>query len=59
MVSEYRIDFSIMRREEGEEDFSEYAFGSTWAESSIYAAGYMALSAIQNEEYDITVEENN
>ena len=51
--TEYRIDFSIMRRQPGEEDFTEFAFGSTSAEHSIDQAGHMAHSAIQNEEWDV------
>ncbi|WGW12729.1 hypothetical protein LWF01_02860 [Saxibacter everestensis] len=51
--TEYRIDFSILSREPGEEDFTEIGFGSTAAESSIgQAAGHMAHGAIQNQEWD-------
>ncbi|WP_341856403.1 hypothetical protein [Brachybacterium sp. GPGPB12] len=51
-MADYRIDFSIMRREEGEEDFSEYAFGSTASSETIQEAGFDAYAAIQNEEWD-------
>lgn len=54
MSEEFRIDFSIMRRREGEEDFAEYGFGSTTAENSIDMASHMALSCLQNEEWDET-----
>lgn len=53
-MAEYRIDFTIMVRRGDDEDFTEHAFGSTWAESSIDAAAHMVLSALQNGEYDIT-----
>lgn len=56
MASEYRIDFQIMRRRDGEDDFTEYAFGSTPAEVSIDQAAHSVLSALQNDEYDITEE---
>lgn len=52
MSDEYRIDFTITRRRDGEDDFTEYAFGSTPAEASIEQAAHMAISAIENGEYD-------
>lgn len=52
MSDDYRIDFSIMRRKAGEEDFTEYAFGSTMSSSTIQEAGFDAHAAIQNEEWD-------
>lgn len=52
MNDDYRIDFSIMRRKAGEEDFTEYAFGSTMSSSTIQEAGFDAHAAIQNEEWD-------
>lgn len=53
-VSEYRIDFAILRRDSGEEDFTEIGFGSTAAESSIEQAGFAAHGHIQNDEWDYT-----
>lgn len=50
--AEYRIDFSVMRRLPGEDDFSEVGFGSTTAEESVRAAGDMAHASIQNDEWD-------
>lgn len=50
--AEYRIDFSIMRRLPGEDDFTEFGFGSTTAESSIDEAAHMAMSALQNDGWD-------
>lgn len=54
MSAEYRVDFTITRRLPGESDFTEYAVGSTPAETSIDQAAHMALSAIQNGEYDLS-----
>lgn len=51
-MADYRIDFSIMWRKRGEEDFTEYAFGSTASSSTIREAGDDAHAAIQNEEWD-------
>ena len=49
---EYRVDFSILRRRSGDEDFTEIGFGSTMPEASIDQAAHMALSALQNDEWD-------
>lgn len=54
MSAEYRVDFTITRRLPGESDFTEYAVGSTPAETSIDQAAHMAVSAIQNGEYDLS-----
>lgn len=47
-MSEYRIEYSIQRKQSGEEDFTEIGFGSSSAwddlESAIHALG----SDIQN-----------
>lgn len=53
----YRIDFQVMRRSGDDEDFKEYAFGSTWECDTVSEAGHFAYSAIQNDEFDITSEE--
>ena len=53
-MSEYRIDFQVMRRLPGEEDFTEHGFGSTCASGSIYEAAHDVLSALQNNEWDVT-----
>jgi len=50
--AEYRVDFTIMRRLPGEDDFTELGFGSTTAEDSIDQAAHMALSNLQNEGWD-------
>lgn len=55
-MSEYRIDFQIMRRQPGEDDFTEHGFGSTTASDSIAEAAHEALSALQNNAWDVTNE---
>lgn len=55
-MNEYRIDFQVMRRKPGEEDFTEYGFGSTWASNTIDEAAHDVLSALQNNEWDVTNE---
>ena len=54
--AEYRIDFQVMRRQVGEEDFTEHGFGSTSASRTLYEAAHDALSALQNDEWDVTDE---
>lgn len=53
-MTDYRVDFSIMKRETGQEDFTEFAFGSTMSSTTIQEAGFDAHAAIQNEEWDET-----
>lgn len=53
-MTDYRIDFSIMKREAGEEDFTELGFGSTASSSTIQEAGFDAYAAIRNDEWDQT-----
>ena len=48
MGTEYRIDFTIMRRQDGDEDFTEIGFGSSGAWANIDAASYAMESDIQN-----------
>lgn len=50
----YRSDFSIMKREAGEKDFTELGLGSTASSSTIQEAGFDAYSSIQNDEWDQT-----
>lgn len=48
MADEYRIDFTITRRQDGDEDFTEIGFGSSGAWERIDAASYAMESDIQN-----------
>lgn len=52
IMADYRVDLSIMKRETGQEDFTEFAFGSTMSSTTIQEAGFDAHAAIQNEEWD-------
>lgn len=50
-MSEYRIEFSIQRRD-GEDDFTEIGFGSSGAWSDLDQAAHMVESAIVNREWE-------
>ena len=39
-MAEYRIEYSIQRREVGEDDFTEIGFGSSGAEADLDACTY-------------------
>lgn len=52
MSAEYRVEFSITRRLDGEDDFTEIGFGSSGAWSSIDQADHMASSAIGSREWE-------
>jgi len=54
MSMEYRIEFSINRRDAGEDDFTEIGFGSSGAWSSVNQASHMAASAIECREWETT-----
>jgi hypothetical protein len=47
-VPDYRIEFSIQRRADGEDDFTEVGFGSSGGWGTVDAAAYEAESIIQN-----------
>lgn len=49
MTTEYRIEYQITRRRDGEDDFAEVGFGSTSACESVNDAAYELESAIQNQ----------
>jgi hypothetical protein len=51
-MAEYRIEFSIQRRDEGAEDFEEIGFGSSGAWSDVDQAVYEVQSAVQNREWE-------
>lgn len=48
MAADYRIDFTITRRQDGDEDFAEIGFGSSGAWSTVNQAAYDVESAVQN-----------
>lgn len=46
-MTEYRIEFQIQRKQDGDEDFAEIGFGSSAAWSDIDAAAYAVSSQLQ------------
>lgn len=51
-MAEYRIEYQIQRREEGEEDFTEIGFGSSGGWSTVAQAEHMMGSAIECREWE-------
>ena len=51
-MAEYRIEFSIQRRTEGEDDFTEIGFGSsgTWGDPDMCA--HMIESGVTHREWE-------
>lgn len=48
MGAEYRIDFTIIRRRDGEDDFTEIGFGSSGAWDDPAQAAYMLGSDVEH-----------
>ena len=48
MATEYQIDFTITRREDGAHDFEEIGFGSSAAWDSVNQAIEIAAAIVQN-----------
>lgn len=51
-MTDYRIEFTVHRREDGEEDFTEIGFGSSGAWSDVDAATYEAQTILQRREWE-------
>ena len=51
-MTDYRIEFSIQRRADGEDDFAEVGFGSSGAEGTVDQAAYMVESVVQNRAWE-------
>lgn len=51
-MSEYRVDFSITRRQGGEDDFTEVGFGSSGGWSTVDQAAHIAQSMVENREWE-------
>ncbi len=47
-MTEFRIEYTIQRMDEGDEDFVDIGFGSSGGWSTINAASYAVESDIQN-----------
>lgn len=50
--AEFRITYSIERRQAGDADFTEIGFGSTSAGNTVDSALYFAQSDIQNRQWE-------
>ena len=55
-MSEYRIEFSIQRREDGADDFEEIGFGSSGTWDDPDAAVHAVQSAVQNREWETSAD---
>lgn len=53
-MTEYRIEFSVQRQQDGEEDFTEIGFGSSGSWSDVDQAAHMLESAVANREWETT-----
>lgn len=49
---EYRIDFTITRREDGADDFTEIGFGSSGTWGTPDQAAHILESTVQNREWE-------
>lgn len=52
MSAEFRIDFTVLRRQDGEDDFTEIGFGSSGAWGDVDQAMYMARSTVDNRQWE-------
>jgi hypothetical protein len=50
--TEYRIDFTITRRREGEDDFTEIGFGSSGAWGDPAQAAHILESSVEHFEWE-------
>jgi hypothetical protein len=50
--AEYRVEYVIQRRQDGDDDFTEIGFGSSGAWASVVQAGYMVETALQFGEWE-------
>lgn len=52
MATEYRIDYTITRRRDGEEDFAEIGFGSSGAWGDLGQCAHMLGSDIDHNQWE-------
>lgn len=52
MPDEFRIDYTILRRRAGEDDFAEIGFGSSGAWSDVAQAGHMVETDVTNGDWE-------
>lgn len=48
MATEYRIEFTIQRQQDGEADFTDVGFGSSGGSTDLDACVHMLSSQVQN-----------
>lgn len=53
MSTQFRIDYVITRRQDGDDDFTEIGFGSSGAWNDINQCAYTVESAVQNRGWEI------
>jgi hypothetical protein len=53
-VDQYRIDYTITRRRDGEDDFTEIGFGSSGSAATPSDAAYAVQSAADNGDWETT-----
>jgi len=52
MATEYRVDFTITRLEDGDEDFTEIGFGSSGAWATPAQAAEMLAAGVEHYEWE-------
>lgn len=52
MAAEFRIEYTIQRRRDGEDDFTDIGFGSSGAWSSLDQCEHILGSYIQNRQWE-------
>lgn len=50
--TEYRVEYTIQRRQDGEDDFTDIGFGSSGGWGSLDQAMHMASSAVECYEWE-------
>lgn len=51
-MTEYRIEYTITMRRDGEDDFEEIGFGSSGAWATVDQAAHMLESAVEHREWE-------
>jgi hypothetical protein len=51
-VDKYRIDYTILRRLDGEDDYTEVGFGSTEGWGTVEQAAHILQSAVENGDWE-------
>ena len=54
MTDQFRVEFTLMRKRAGEDDYTEIGFGSSGGSGTVDHAMHLAQSAVQNREWETT-----